>query len=429
MKHLYVYIFLILILVTSCGKKKSTIITYGLNRSDFTEKIDATGTIQAVKTISIVAPRLPVSSMTVTHLAEQGSFVKKGDTICVISVPELAGRLESYTLNLETIMADMKKMEADNAMNLSLLEAQIDNNEAQVALNSLDSVQQKYAPLLKQKLFDLELEKAKVEKAKLKKKLAAQKRISDSDLRKMKSRIMQSEMMVRTTKDQISLLTLVAPTDGIVMHVKSPVMMVMSSSGTGTFGGNIEEGSSVWSNMALLQIPDRKEMQISVNVPEADYKRIEKGQKVIITVDAADKLLTSGSVMKKTLVGQTAQYQSQFQSKVKTYEIIVKVDSCHSLMTPGLNAQCDIIINSVKDTIVVPTASIFQDDSTKTVYIMDGERFSPVTIETGLSNSSETIVSKGLTGNEVIALMKPPQNLIKKIANKQLVVNLNHKIN
>lgn len=421
MKHPVAYIIICtFIFISACNKKKSAIITYDLKRSDFIEKIDAPGTIQAVNTISIVAPRVPISFMTVAYLIDQGSIVKKGDTICVLSVPELVSRLETYTINLETTNADMKKMEADNAMNLSLLEAQIDNNAIQVALNSLDSIQQKFAPPLKQKLFDLELEKANVEKSKLKKKFAAQKRISDTDIRKMKSRIMVSENMLKTLKDQISTLTLVAPTDGIVIRVKSPVMMFMSSNGAGSIGGDIKEGSSVYTNMALLQIPDFKEMQVSVEVAEADYKRIEKGQKVMIIINAAHNLLTSGSVKKKTLVGQTAQIMSQYQNqtKIKTYEIIVKIDSCHSLMTPGLSAQCDIIINSVKDTLVVPTASIFQVDSAKTVYVADGEKFSSVTIETGLSNSSETIVSKGLKGNEVIALMKPTQNLIKKPVKK-----------
>lgn len=407
----------IFIFISACRNKKSPIITYELKRSDFTETIYASGTVQAVNTISIVAPRIPVSSVTVAHLIEDGSIVKKGDTICILSAPDLVSRYETELLNLENTMADMKKLEADNAMNLSLLEAQIDNNKAQVALNSLDSIQQKFAPPVKQKLFDLELKKANVEKSKLQKKFTAQKRISDSDLRKMKSRIMQSENMVKIYKDQIDMLTLVAPTDGIVMRVSSPVMMFMSSSGSGTIGGDIKEGSTVFTNMALLKIPDRKEMQVSVDVPEADYKRIQTGQKVMIRVDAANNLRTTGSIKRKTLVGQTAQMvsQSQNQTKIKTYEIIVKVDSCHSLMNPGLSAHCDLIINSVKDTIVVPTTAIFQSDSIKVIYVADGEKFSPVTIETGLSNSSETIVSKGLTGNEVIALMKPPQNFIKKI--------------
>jgi hypothetical protein len=166
--------------------------------------------------------------------------------------------------------------------------------------------------------------------------------------------------------------------------------------------------------MTVLQIPDRREMQVMVEVPEADYKRIEEGQKVLIKINAANKLKTTGTVKKKTLMGQTNRFQDETQSKIKTYEVIVKVDSCHNLMTPGLSADCDIVINSVRDTLVIPTSAVFQVDSTKVVYVATDGKFFPVTIETGLTNSSETIVSKGLSGSEIVALVEPPHNLIQK---------------
>jgi hypothetical protein len=49
------------------------------------------------------------------------------------------------------------------------------------------------------------------------------------------------------------------------------------------------------------------------------------------------------------------------------------------------------------------------------VYVADGEQFIPVTVETGLSNSSNSIISKGLAGNETIALSEPPHNIIRNV--------------
>ncbi|MDD4646401.1 MAG: efflux RND transporter periplasmic adaptor subunit, partial [Bacteroidales bacterium] len=94
--------------------------------------------------------------------------------------------------------------------------------------------------------------------------------------------------------------------------------------------------------------------------------------------------------------------------------VIVSVDSCHLRMTPGLSAGCEILIKQVQDTVVIPTLAIYVRDSLKTVYVYNGVDFKPVSIETGLSNSSETIVTKGLTGTETVALMEPPHNFIEK---------------
>ena len=413
-KQSIIYSLLAVIIFSGCNPKKTAILTLELKNSTFSEKIYAPGTIQAVNTISIVAPRVPVMTMTVAHLAADGAVVHKGDTVALLAAPEMDSRLETYKTDLEKLKADSKKLEADNIMEISLLETRIDNNNAQIALKSLDSIQQKFAPPLNQQLYKLELEKAVVEKNKLKKKYESLKKISESDLRKMKSRIMQSENMMQILQQQINSLSLVAPTDGMVMHVVAPEMMFMSSSGMGVLGGKMEEGSSVWSNGMVLQIPNLNKVQVSVEVPEGDYKRIEKGQKVRIEVDAANKLNTTGLVLKKSPVGR----MSREESTVKTFEVIVSVDSCHLLMTPGSSAKCDIIVNEVLDTLVLPAIAIFKHDSLKVVYVAEGAKFVPVTVETGLSNSSETIVSKGLKKNERIALSEPPYNLIKKTDKK-----------
>jgi HlyD family secretion protein len=150
-------------------------------------------------------------------------------------------------------------------------------------------------------------------------------------------------------------------------------------------------------------------MQVSSEVAEADYKRIEKGQKVSVSIDAIKNLLTSGTINRKMLIGKTR----QSDSKVKTYEVIINIDSCHLKMKPGLSASCEITVEEVKDTIIVPTLAIFESDTLKIVYVSEDNKFIPVTIETGESNSSHTIVAKGLKGNETIALSEPPHNLIK----------------
>jgi len=375
---------------------------------DFVEKIIAKGSIQAVNTITIVTPNLNYASINVRYLIKDGSYVKKGDTICILDTPELTSVYESYNTSLEIIRADINKLEAENIMNMSLLQARIEKNEADIALNSLDSIQQKFAPPVKQKLFALELEKADFEKEKLEKKYTAQKKIAEAEMKSKTSQITQIENQIKQVKDQINSLTIVAPRDGLVMHTEAPVLMIFDGVSGGKLGGKIEENSAVWTNMALLQMPDMSQMQLSIEVPEGDYMRIDTGQKVFISVDAVKDLNTTGKIKKKTLVGQ----QDEGRGSVKTYEVIVSVDSCHSKMQPGLSASCRIIINEVKDTLVVPTMAIFEDDSTKIIYFEKEGKFIIVPVETGLTNSSETIISKGLSRMGTIALVEPPHELM-----------------
>jgi HlyD family secretion protein len=408
------FVFIILFFQLSlpaCRRKNSFIMTCELKRSDYYEAIDATGTIQAVTNLNLVTPALDVSGISVRHLVAEGTIVKKGDIVCILDAPELNLFFEQFNNELATMEAELKKLEADNAMELSMLNAQVETNGAQLAISMLDSIQIKFATPVKQKLLSLEMEKAIIEKKKLQKKLAAFKIINNSEVVQMNSRILMQKNQIQMYQNQIKSLTLTAPDDGIVLHCESPEIWFLGN-GVGSMGGKIEEKSKVWSNMPLLQFPDMKEMQVSVEVPESDYKRIKEGQKALISVDATSNLKTTGKIKRKTLAGS----RTQENAKVKKYEVIISVDSCHSQMKPGLSATCRIIIDEVKDTVVVPAAAIFSIDSSKIVYVAKDNKFIPVTIETGLSNSSSALVTKGLEGTETIALTEPPHYLTVKRA-------------
>ena len=60
-----------------------------------------------------------------------------------------------------------------------------------------------------------------------------------------------------------------------------------------------------------------------------------------------------------------------------------------------MSAECEITLKEAMDTLFVPTLAIFERDSSKVVYVKKKENFVPVKVETGLSGSSHTIISRG----------------------------------
>jgi len=421
----FISLFLVISLFSCTGKKEISVITFQLNKSDYVEKINAPGTVQAVVNTPVMAPRNQLGMMTVVQIVQDGLYVKKGDTLCVLTSPEAQSRYNEMLTSIETLEAKLKGAEADIQLNTALLEATLAISEAQLEISSLDSLKMKYATDVQQRLLSLEMKKAGIEKEKTEKKLAATKLIGETDIRQKKTMIIQEKMKAQTLAEQISAMTIIAQRDGIVLRTIAPRMMISGSAGTGEFGGPIREGSLILMTVPILQFPDLSRMQISADVPEADFKRIERGQKVFITVDAAEKLVTTGKVNRKSLARSIEQRYSA--SKVKTYEVIIDVDSCHSRMKPGLSSVCEIILKEEKDTLFVPTLAIFEKDSSKIVYVMHENEFIPVNIETGISGSSFTIIKGGLKGDEILALTEPPARLIApEINNKDTTNNLNH---
>ena len=397
-----------LLLLSCTGKKENSVITFPVEKSDFIEKITVPGTVQAVINTPVMPPR--ISQVTVARLAQDGEFVKTGDTICVLSAPELVSNYESMLTSIETLEAQLKRSEADNQLNIALLEAQLLTSEARLKMSYLDSLQMKYASEVRQKLLALEMERSTIEKQKVEKKLAASRKIGDADLKKKRLQIMQQKVRAQTYADQVNSLTLIAQREGMVQRTETDMVMLMSSRGSGTFGGPIKEGSVLMFPAPVLQFPDLSRMQISADVSESAFKKIEKGQRVVINVDAAQKLETTGRVNRKSLARSNAQRYSA--SKVRSYEVIIDVDSCHTKMKPGLSASCEIFLREEKDTLFVPSLSIFERDSMKVVYVKNRKEFIPLEIRTGISGSSYTVISAGLKGGELIALSEPPFSLI-----------------
>jgi HlyD family secretion protein len=400
-----------LLLLSCTNRKKAGIITFQLKKSDYIEKINISGTVQAVVNLPVMAPSRMMGQMTVVHIAPDGSNVKKGDTICVLTVPELELTYQQQINSVETLEAGLKRTEADNKLNIALLEAQLATSEAQLKISSLDSLRMQYAQDVTQKLLKLEMRKALIEKQKIEKKLASRKIIGDSEIRQMNSRIIVEKEKAKSMAEQISSLTIIAQRDGIVMRAESPTFYMMSPRGAATFGGPVKEGSVLFFGTAVLQFPDLSKMQVSAEVAEADFRKIEKGQKVNIVIDAAKKLETTGIINRKSLMGRTAQRYSD--SKVKFYEVIIDIDSCDSKMKPGLSADCEVTLMAAADTLYVPTLAIFEKDSSKVVYVKRKNNFSPVKVQTGLSGSSHTIITGGLKGDEIIALSEPPNSMIE----------------
>lgn len=413
MKKFFVTVIVVLILFQSCAPKKPNLVTCDLKKTDYTDVIHASGSIQAVNSTNLMAPRNYYGSLKVARAVPQGSHVEAGDTVCVLECAPMMQMLDQELRNLESLKADFKKLEADNALNRAMLDARMKENKAGMAISQLDSVQILFAPPLKQKLMALELEKSHILEKKLQKKDEAEKKIDETEIRQLNSRIIQAENRVKMMQEQVGGLSVVAPKSGVVTKSDGYSMVyMMSMDGTIVeMGGYPKPGSQIFPEMPLMSLPELDEMQVSVEVREGDFKRIEKGQSVEIVVDAAGSLRTTGSVKRKSMAGKIDYYTD---SRVKWYEVIVSVDSCHNRLQPGLSARCDIFVNRIRDTIVVPTLAIFQRDSMKVVYVADGDKFRPVPVETGFTNSSQTIITKGLTGTETISLMEPPQNFIEK---------------
>ncbi|MFA6581870.1 MAG: hypothetical protein WCS79_08715, partial [Paludibacter sp.] len=161
--------------------------------------------------------------------------------------------------------------------------------------------------------------------------------------------------------------------------------------------------------MAVVNIPDLTKMKVKIIASENDCKRIEENDAVEYSFDAMPKNKAWGKIVKKSPVGQPVKQNS----KVKIFEIEASIDTAKMIPGPDLTTKCKVILKRIKDTIVIPQITIFEQDSMKVVYVKKSDKYEMRQIITGSSSQNRAVVVAGLHEKEKISFIKPGSDLIE----------------
>jgi len=379
-----------------------------VNRSSFTDELILDGTVQAVRSSTLVCPQQ--IDGTVIFLVEDGTPVKKGDTVCIIENREYTNYYETLLDKVEQSKAQYKKGQADLELNDALLQAQVKSNEAQTRILFLDSAQLEFLTEQQRKIKELQLQIATIEKQKIENKLRFMEQINESELKKLALRIRQDENQAANVKEIIDKMVLTAPLDGLALRAISR-----------RTGDKIQETEEVWEGMPLIEIPDRSEVNVIIMASETQYRRIRENDPVLFTFDAKPGNTGWGKIAKKASTGQPIRRNSS----IRQFEITASVDSFTSLPEIGVSARCRVFMTQIPDTLVIPQLAVFEEDSMKFVYIVRNKRFDRQQILLGNSSPRNAVVIGGLEGGETVSFVKPraskirttlllPDSLVKK---------------
>jgi len=116
--------------------------------------------------------------------------------------------------------------------------------------------------------------------------------------------------------------------------------------GAGTDRGRLTTGS-----VLFILAEDLAQMELKVDVDEADVGLVREGQEATFLVDAyPDRTF-------KALITRVC-YGSETTDGVVTYETVLKLDNKDLSLRPGMTATADIIVNNLKDIVLIPNAAL-----------------------------------------------------------------------
>jgi HlyD family secretion protein len=220
---------------------------------------------------------------------------------------------------------------------------------------------------------------------------------------KLKSAQGQHEVQLRQKKDlneQLEKCTLRAQKSGLVVYGGNRDDM-------NYYGGEerIREGASVRERQAIITIPDTTRMSVNVKIHESYIKKVRKGLKARITVDAFPEEVLTGEVTK---VGVLPDSQNRWMNPdLKVYLTTIAVDGTHEWVKPGMSAKVEILVKNLGDVLYVPVQVVSPSNGKQVCYVAHGFNPERREVEVGEFNDEFIEVKSGLKEGERVLLRQP----------------------
>ncbi len=172
----------------------------------------------------------------------------------------------------------------------------------------------------------------------------------------------------------------------------------------------IQVGDAVWSNQALISLPDISHMMVDTQVREIDVHKVQLGQEVLIKVDAYPDAIFHGTV---SLIGSLAQSERNLPANVKYFEIQVVFRESDERLRPGMTARVEILVDQLDDALYVPLQAVFEKAGNHVCYIVQERGPEERLVDIGKFNDDFIAIENGISEGERLYLHDPTSFILR----------------
>jgi HlyD family secretion protein len=289
---------------------KSTVTQYKaeqVQRGDLTVIVTATGTLQPTNTVSVGSE---LSGIIESVKADYNDKVKVGQILAKLDTSKLDAQLTQSKAALESAKAKVLQTQATVA-------------ETYIKLSQLQKVRELSNGKVPSQ-SEMDAAEAAFERAK-------------ADAASATAAVSQAQATLQAIETDLYKSIIRSPINGVILT------------------RSIEPGQTVAASFQAPELftlaEDLTQMELHVNVDEADIGKVKEGQKATFSVSAYPNRTFEARITQ-------ARYASTTTSGVVTYETVLKVNNTDLSLRPGMTATADITVKKVENAILVPSAAL-----------------------------------------------------------------------
>jgi len=380
-----------------------------VERRDFIHEVPAEGNLRAARSAAVLvpAPGARAGSFRIAWLAEDGARVRAGDVVVRFDPTDLAKALRAAEAKLETARLKV-------AGQRSGLEADIANLEREAAMAQVELDNARHF----QKKDELIFSRHEIIQSEMDQQLAAGKELHAREQQSGRQElgrasldllaidVRRAETEIRRARAGLQSLQVTAPNDGVLMLDRH-----------GQDAEPPRVGDTVWSGMALAEIPDLSEMQAEVYVLEADAGGLAVGKPATVVVESQPgverpaRIARVDSLAKPRLTGSPVQYFAV------TLAFTHGGPRAMGAVEPGQRVLARLRLEERRGALVVPREAVFQRGGGAVVYRRRGgaRGFEPVPVTLGPASVGAAVIETGVAAGDLVALQDPSADTARRL--------------
>ena len=385
------------IFLTPTSATPTSNIAARVRRGDFKVMVTTAGELRALRDIKVTGPmtlqQAQVFNVKIAMLVPEGTLVKEGDIVAELDKTPAATKMADVTLALQKATAVFEQAQLDSTLNLSKAREEMKTMELSLEEKRIAKEQAKFeAPSVKRQA-EIDLEKADRALAQAKMDYKTKTEQAQAKMREVGADMQRQRNLLTIIQEVIQNFTVRAPAPGMVIYVKE------WNGKKRTSGAQI----GAW-DPTVATLPDLSGMESITYVNEIDVRKVEKGQQVVITLDADPSKKLTGKVTAVANVGE-----QRPNADAKVFEVKVTVEKPDTTLRPGMTTGNQIETAAVNNVLFIPIEAVNSDaEGMPFVFKKAGGRILKQEIATGIMNDDEVVVAQGLSEGDEILLLPPP---------------------
>ena len=367
----------------------------------------AVAKVSGVRSKAITGPARVFDSEESCLHAILSSEIKAGDVVVEFdgatlerTVQEKASELKQAQAEIGQTTAQARITQEQNAT--ALMKAKYDIDRAKLDVNKGETVSRIENEQAKLALGDAEQKLRELES-----RMTSDQAGAEADLSAKQRKREKALFDMKRARQGLANLQLRAPAAGMVN-------ILPNFRSGGPFGGEQEfrAGDRAWPGAAILELPDLSSIHLEARLDESDRGRLAVGQEASVRIEAVP-----GREFKARIDRISVLARVDFSSgwpPTRNFDLDLVLTDVDPRIRPGMSAVARIATERVPDVLVVPAASVFQQNGHPVVYRLDGSAFEERRIEVARRGREQAVVASGLAPGDRVASRRPEPGLIRR---------------